>query len=123
MQKHEYAHGTYILYGMPWGIYLGGATLCPDGKVRKLKRIAQTADTFFSVPASVTYKGKTIAGYITISDCLKTDRSYVNFVPYEYRKNGKLFLQGVHFISLVDFEWAAKYNWGFTRPHCVSKEI
>lgn len=92
-----YADGTYLQQRSPWGWYDGGAALCPDGKVRRLKRIAESADTFFSVPASVTVRGKTVAGYVTIetrdgySTPTDDDPSVVKFVPYEYRKNGDVF--------------------------------
>lgn len=85
LDKITYARGTYFLVRMPWAVFAGGAALCPDGKVRKLKRISVCADTFFSVPASVVYKGRTIAGYCT------TDNDVIEFRPYEYRKNGGAF--------------------------------
>lgn len=67
VSRRDFAFGTYTLYRQPWGFYCGGAALCSDGKVRKLKRIAITADTFFSVPAAVKVKGKTVSGYVTVS--------------------------------------------------------
>ena len=75
--------------------------MCPDGIVRNVKRIASTADTFFSVPASVSVyrngKHVTVAGYITFTtvsgSSVETldDPAYVEFRPYTYRKNGKIF--------------------------------
>lgn len=52
---------------LPWGVYQrkGSAALCSDGKVRSLSYLAQTADTFFSVPASVKVNGETVSGYVT----------------------------------------------------------
>lgn len=38
--------------------------LCPDGKRRTVHTTGE-ADTFFSIPASVKVKGKTVTGYIT----------------------------------------------------------
>ena len=89
----RYADGTYLDYRMPWGVYAGGAALCSDGVVRRLKRIAETADTFFSVPASVTVKGRTVAGYVTVetrdgfSTVTPADPALVRFVAYRYGKN------------------------------------
>ena len=83
-QTREYKHGTYTIQQYPFGWYMGGAALCSDGKVRKIKRISQTADTWFSVPASITVKGKTVAGYISIDD------NVVKFRQYLYRKNADL---------------------------------
>jgi hypothetical protein len=93
----DYAQGTKIETRMPWGLIVGAIALCPDGKVRHCKRVAQSADTFFSIPASVTYRGKTVAGYITVetmegfTTATDTDPAVVKFVPYRYRKNGALF--------------------------------
>jgi hypothetical protein len=70
--------------------------MCADGKVRTLKRIAQTADTFFSVPASVRVKGKTVAGYIGtntvqgFSTATADDPVIVRFHAYKYRRNWRL---------------------------------
>lgn len=95
-QIREYANGTYLQSTMPWGLYVGAAALCPDGKVRKVKRISETPDTYFSIPASITYKGKTIAGYVHL--CNVGDpanplefKDAVIFSPYLNRKNGNIF--------------------------------
>src|SRR5262249_11529936 len=60
------ARGTYLDSSYPFGFFRGGAALCSDGKVRRLKRISEPADTFFSVPAAVTVNGKTVSGYVTV---------------------------------------------------------
>lgn len=47
--------------------------VCPDGRVRKVRvrhywdgrRDCLAADTFFSVPAAITYRGKYLHGYVT----------------------------------------------------------
>lgn len=88
---------TEIERRLPWGINVGGKALCPDGKVRRLKRIAETADTFFSTPASVTCKGKTVAGYVTVETMggftteMPDDPAVLKFIPYTYRKNHEVF--------------------------------
>jgi hypothetical protein len=67
--------------------------MCSDGVVRKTKRIAPTADTFFSVPAAIVVRGKTVAGYITVntrsgsSVPTDDDPARVEFRPYKYRRN------------------------------------
>ena len=50
----------------PWDLYrpLGHRLLCSDGVVRAAK-MASTADSFFSVPASVRVNGKHVSGYMT----------------------------------------------------------
>lgn len=93
----QYALGTSLNTRMPWGTFVGGRALCPDGKVRRLARIALTADTFFSVPASVQVRGKTVAGYVTVetiggfSTATQDDPAVVRFVPYRNRKNANAF--------------------------------
>lgn len=97
IQTTEYAHSTSITRMHPWGLNVKARALCPDGVVRNCKRIAATADTFFSTPASVTVKGRTVAGYITIetvagySTATADDPAIVKFIPYTYRKNGAVF--------------------------------
>lgn len=99
IQDRHYAKETFLRISYPWGLFQSGAAECPDGIVRRLKRIAQTADTFFSIPASVVAHGKTIAGYVTVetvsglSTATIDDPAIVRFVPYTYRKNGSVFNQ------------------------------
>lgn len=87
------ALGTFLTRDYPWGWNVAGAALCADGKVRKLKRIAATADSFYSTPASVTVRGRTVAGYVTIetisglSTATPADPAVLRFVAYTYRKN------------------------------------
>lgn len=96
VDRREYAFGTYVDNAYPWGLYVSARALCADGKVRKVKRISETADTFFSVPASVTVKGKTVSGYITVSSIegydtvTFMDPAVVKFVAYKYGKNWEL---------------------------------
>lgn len=91
-----YALDTELVQLSPWGTYVGGRAQCADGVVRKLKRISSTADTFYSVPASVTVNGRTVAGYVTLETVngLSTptdgDPLVVRFVPYRYRKNSHM---------------------------------
>lgn len=100
ISKREFGQGTYLVQEYPYGWYLGGKAICSDGQVRALKRISSTADTFFSVPASVTVKGKTVAGYITVeteegwSTATKDDPAVVKFIAYTYRKNGEMLPKG-----------------------------
>lgn len=93
----QYAQGTELKTTQPWGIFISGRALCPDGKVRALKRIAICADTFFSIPAAISFKGKTVSGFVTVetvegfSTPTDDDPAIVKFVPYAYGKNGNLF--------------------------------
>lgn len=87
VKRAEYANGTYLDMRYPFGFFVGGAALCSDGKVRKLKRISDTADTYFSVPASVNVGKRTVSGYITV-ETLNDDTAMVYFIAYSYGKNG-----------------------------------
>jgi hypothetical protein len=95
-QTRAYAHGTSVTQDYPWGLYVSARVLCSDGKVRATARIAQTADTFFSVPAAVKVKGKTVAGYMTV-ECLSgssvvtsDDPAAVKFIAYQNGRNHHL---------------------------------
>lgn len=79
---------TYLEYAGPWSVNVNAAVQCPDGIIRKVKRIAIEGNTYFSIPAAITCKGKTVAGYITGGDC---DNPEYRFRPYLYRKNGGIF--------------------------------
>lgn len=95
-----YSRGTYTRQSMPWGLYVSAAAMCSDGKVRRVKRIAQTADTFFSVPAAVQVRGKTVAGYITVeteqgySVDMPHDPAIVKFCAVKYRRNWQMLPEG-----------------------------
>ncbi len=95
-EKQEYGNDTHLMVRYPWGGFHGGRALCADGKVRALKRISTTADTFYSVPASVAVNGKTVSGYVTVqtmrgfSTATDDDPAVVKFYAYEYGANGHL---------------------------------
>lgn len=99
IETREYGHGTSLTQSFPWGLYVGGKALCSDGKVRTLKRISETADTFFSVPAAVTVKGRTVAGYVTVESIdgfTSTGEPVVKFVAVKYRRNHYLLPEGTY---------------------------
>lgn len=53
-----------IRLGM-WGIPVKATNvLCPDG-IYRVARITAEADTFFTIPAQVQVRGKTVTGYIS----------------------------------------------------------
>lgn len=88
METQHFSQGTCLHRRYPWGTYHGGRALCPDGKVRAIKRIATTADTYFSVPASVTAHGRTVSGYVTVQG---DEDPTLKFIPYTYGKNAGVF--------------------------------
>jgi hypothetical protein len=74
---------TNLNQSYPWGLHhrAGSRVLTSDGKIRALAYLAQTADTFFSIPAAVRVKGKYITGYVTgeeafTEDCKTTRTAY-----------------------------------------------
>jgi hypothetical protein len=69
----------------PWKVT---KALCADG-VRRTAWIAGEADTFFSIPARVKVKGKTVAGFVTGRDREDGVKDF-EFVAYQYRKNAPL---------------------------------
>lgn len=91
-RKH-YARDTYVDQTTTWGLFLRARVLCADGVLRQTVRLSDTADTFFSVPASVKVGGKEVSGYITFeteegfSTETDLDRTVVKFVANQYGKN------------------------------------
>lgn len=69
---------THITVTRPWGLYrpYGHRLLCSDGVIRAA-RLSDTADTFFSVPASVRVKGKHVSGYMKVEESPDGARAYV----------------------------------------------
>lgn len=101
-----YSHGTHLRQQLPWGTYLSGRALCPDGRVRALARIAQTADTFFSVPAAVKVAGRTVTGFVTVetlegfSTPTDDDPAVVKFFPVKTGRNARIF-DALGFVRLI----------------------
>lgn len=62
----NYLGKTYLTRSYPWGLHPrnGHRLLCADGIIRAAE-LAETADTFFSIPASVRINGKRVSGYAT----------------------------------------------------------
>jgi hypothetical protein len=96
ISRTDFADGSYIVRSYPWGLNVSGTALCADGKVRKLARIAETADTFYSTPASVRVRGRFVAGYVTVetragmSTATLEDPAVLKFHAYTYCKNHSL---------------------------------
>jgi hypothetical protein len=89
----SYGAGTSVTQSFPWGMFVSARVLCTDGVVRTVKRISPTADTCFSIPASVTVKGKTVSGYVTFETMggssaeTGDDPAVAKFIAYRYGKN------------------------------------
>lgn len=102
---NKYSRDTFLDSSMPFGLYVGGAAMCSDGKVRKLARISQTADTFFSIPAAVRVKGRYVSGYVYVETedgwSVETDGYplIVKFIAYKSGKNSDLLPSGFWRIS------------------------
>jgi hypothetical protein len=76
---------TSLSQSMPWGLFRrsGHRLLCADGIIRSAE-LAQCADTFFSISASIRIKGKRITGYAT-TDEIEGVRVYT-FRPHDEHK-------------------------------------
>lgn len=76
------------------------AVLCSDGVQRTATCSPRGADTFFSIPASVKVKGKTVRGYVTRSTLAgydtetEGDPAVWKFIAYTYLTNGHLLPKG-----------------------------
>ena len=55
---------THVSRSYPWGLHPrnGHRLLCADGVIRAAEMV-ETADTYFSIPASIRINGKRISGY------------------------------------------------------------
>ena len=76
---------TYFSQIYPWGLFrrCGHRLLCGDGVIRAAE-LASTADTFFSIPASIRVRGKRVTGYAT-TDEVEGVRVHT-FRPYDRHK-------------------------------------
>lgn len=60
----EYAADTAVGYSAgPWAVIVWFKLLCTDGAVRKTKRVAAAADTFFSHGCTVSVRNRTVSGF------------------------------------------------------------
>lgn len=97
MGRRDYALGTWTETVGQWGRFTRARAICPDGKAR-IVRLAETADTYFSVPARVSYKGRTVYGFVTFHDdqgLTTTGKEFVLFVPSAQGKNASAFRDGI----------------------------
>lgn len=121
--NRAYDHDTGFEVTYPWGLFRRCRAVCPDGVVRSI-RVAQTADTFFSVPASLTIsrsgKRYTVSGFVTVSDSEDYAKKFVEFCPHSNAKHVDTVFPERPFISSRDLSFAAKYS--FSRP-AVSKPV
>ena len=69
---------TGLVSTQPWGLFrrTGSRVLCSDGKIRSLAYLAQTSDTFFSIPAAIRVNGKYVTGYVTTEEASPESQGY-----------------------------------------------
>lgn len=86
VKEHSLSRKTFIETQGPWQLPCNARLLCPDGVCRLVKRIAITPTTMWTLPATITYKGKTVSGAMLcpsddycIPDNMKNE---YRFVPY-----------------------------------------
>ena len=77
--KHAFGK-THLSRSYPWGLHPrnGHRLLCADGVIRSAE-LAQTADTFFSIPASVRINGKRVSGYASTEQDSRWEKSVYVF--------------------------------------------
>ena len=84
----------------PWSAQTGSRyrVVCADGVVRTATATAE-ADTWFSVPARVQVRGRTVAGYVSavewfdiMTDDERPAARYL-FRAYQYRKNAGIIVE------------------------------
>lgn len=86
------------LFGNPSKI----RALCSDGIARSARLSPMGADTFFSIPARVSVKGRTISGYVTRESLAGwttesiEDPAVWKFVANQYGKNHALLPRGAY---------------------------
>lgn len=78
---------TNLARSYPWGLHhrKGTRLLCSDGKIRAAAYIAQTADTFFSIPAAVRIRGVYVTGYATTDEATHPDDAGRTRRAYTFR--------------------------------------
>lgn len=96
---------TIHRFGM-WQIpYKASGVICPDGK-RRTVRLSDEADTFWTMPARLSYKGTTVSGFVTavddIFDCGQ------QFIPTG--KNQDLFEYGIGSYRHIKSEYVEEAN-------------
>lgn len=96
--RTPYALDTFLVHRDTFeGGLCAGRALCPDGAVRAVRFGSGHADTFFSVPASVQVRGRTVSGYVSVSTvdgydtATDADPAVVHFRPYTYGRNANAF--------------------------------
>ena len=72
-----------------WGTPYKAQAECSDG-VMRMVQITGAADTFFSIPARLSFRKTTIAGFVSWHNDHDTDTQTLRFYPYKYRKNHNL---------------------------------
>lgn len=82
--------GARVLTRGPWAqLHSFPHCLCPDGK-RRLATVTGEADTFFSVPARVTVKGRTVTGFVMARELADGSEDWA-FYPNKSGKNAAVF--------------------------------
>lgn len=91
MAEQEEQLAEWVHYG-PWQIPMCVKhCLCSDGRRRYARITSPEHDTFFSIPAFVQVKGKTVNGYVTgVTPSREDGKEDYEFHAYNYGKNGHL---------------------------------
>jgi len=84
VSKSPAAGRTFLRVSMPWGLNrrCGHRVLFSDGVIRAVE-CAQTADTFFSIPATARIRGHRITGYVTSDERESDGARVLSFRPHD----------------------------------------
>ncbi len=80
--RKGWSFGGYQSNGAPGAII---RARCADGKVRHAT-VTAYADSYWTLPARVSVKGKTVSGHVYLHDSCG-DSPEIRFTPYGWRKN------------------------------------
>lgn len=91
---YDFEDGSYVQTKGPWNVPISGKALCPDGKIRKLKRISHISGNVHDLSCAISYNGKTVSGVIRIV------KEGLQFVPTGLNANA--FNQDFNSISVME---------------------
>lgn len=86
VKEYSLSRKTFIETFGPWQLPCNAKVLCPDGICRLVKRLVITPTTMWTLPATITYKGKTVSGALLgpSDECHLPDdmKNEYRFIPY-----------------------------------------
>ena len=80
----QYAFGTSVETAGPWNIPVGCMAFCPDGKVRKLKRVSINPKSTNKINGAINFNGKTVSAYVTVMNLegMSEEEKYTQMIHF-----------------------------------------